>query len=296
MGTITVLPLDGSPARVHTLKAGPGSPMTKALSFEPSGRRLAASFRDDSVPGSSIRILDLETGTERDLRADADRGDCKVAPGTQGENPFWLPDGRLLSNGPAGLRLWDLEKGTSRQVRACHDAGELGELTRYGATPDSRIVVGLQSHDSRSGRLSEFWAFDLTTGAERNVTSHGSRVKTFALDPTGSTLVTGDADGLVRVGPLSGEGAPHLLYGHSRMVTSVAVSPDGQWIASGSDDGTIRLWPMPVGPPLQTLPYEELLTKLRSLTNLRVVTDAASATGYKLEAGPFPGWANVPVW
>jgi len=53
---------------------------------------------------------------------------------------------------------------------------------------------------------------------------------------------------------------------------------------------------MPVGPPLHTLPYDALLTRLRALTNLRVVPDPASATGYKLEPGPFPGWANAPEW
>jgi WD40 repeat protein len=97
------------------------------------------------------------------------------------------------------------------------------------------------------------------------------------------------------VGPFSGE-EPHLLYGHARAVTSVAVSPDGKWIASGSDDDTIRLWPMPDGPPLHTLPLEQLLAKLRALTNLRVEPDAASATGYKVKPGPFPGWAKVPEW
>jgi hypothetical protein len=39
-----------------------------------------------------------------------------------------------------------------------------------------------------------------------------------------------------------------------------------------------------------------LLAKLRSLTNLRVVADSASTTGDKPEPGPFPGWANAPVW
>ena len=75
------------------------------------------------------------------------------------------------------------------------------------------------------------------------------------------------------------------------------MSPDGRWIASG-EDGTLRLWPMPdlSKPPLHTLPHDELIAKLKSLTNLRVVRDEDSSTGWKVEVGPFPGWAEVPEW
>jgi hypothetical protein len=49
-------------------------------------------------------------------------------------------------------------------------------------------------------------------------------------------------------------------------------------------------------PPLHTLPLGELLAKLGSLTNLRVVAAPESATGYDIEPGPFRGWAEVPTW
>jgi hypothetical protein len=49
-------------------------------------------------------------------------------------------------------------------------------------------------------------------------------------------------------------------------------------------------------PPLHTLPRSELIAKLKTLTNLRVVRDGESATGWKLEVGPFPGWETVPTW
>jgi hypothetical protein len=49
-------------------------------------------------------------------------------------------------------------------------------------------------------------------------------------------------------------------------------------------------------PPLHTLPHAELLAKLDNLTNLRVVRDASSSTGWKLEIGPFAGWKDVPTW
>jgi hypothetical protein len=63
-----------------------------------------------------------------------------------------------------------------------------------------------------------------------------------------------------------------------------------------SPNVTIRLWPMPKGRPLHTLPHDELLARLRSFTNLRVARDEGSGTGYRVEAGPFPGWAVLPEW
>jgi WD40 repeat protein len=101
---------------------------------------------------------------------------------------------------------------------------------------------------------------------------------------------------LVRVGPASGE-TPHVLAGHTTRVSSVAVSPDGKWIASAAG-AEIRLWPMPdlSKPPLHTLPHDELMARLSSLTSLQVVDDPAAATGYKLEIGPFPGWKDLPTW
>ena len=38
------------------------------------------------------------------------------------------------------------------------------------------------------------------------------------------------------------------------------------------------------------------MAKLKTLTNLRVVRDPDSATGWKLTHDPFPGWAEVPQW
>ncbi len=298
-GKVLLVPLDGSPASVHQLKVAPGGgPVAGYTTLDPARRRLAVGYVDLGNPAAaSIRILDLATGLERSLDSHARGHDGCERKGGTGEGsavPVWLPDGRLVTDGDAGLRVWDLETGTSRQLRPCKLMP--GNGIQLVATPDSRTLLRLDLV-SATGETSTLTAFDLPAGTTREILSHGNRLECFARDPVGTALVTGGADGVVRVGPLTGE-EPHLLYGHTGPVVSVAVSPDGRTIASASDDGTIRLWPMPdlSKPPLHTLPHDELVAKLRSLTNLRAVRDSASDTGWKIEVGPFPGWAKVPEW
>ena len=54
---------------------------------------------------------------------------------------------------------------------------------------------------------------------------------------------------------------------------------------------------MPEGRPLHTLPLDVFLEKLRSLTNVRIVADATTSTGYRTTFLPFEGWErNPPTW
>jgi WD40 repeat protein len=157
-------------------------------------------------------------------------------------------------------------------------------LTRAGGVVPSARFEGVAVHH-------------LTAGTSRALDLFGDHVKNFTIDPTGEVLVTGDLEGVIRVGRIDA-GEPHLLLGHDQQVDGVAISPDLEWIVSAGQDETLRLWPMPdlSKPPLHTLPREELIAKLKTLTNLRIVRDDESATGWKLEVGPFPGWDTVPTW
>ena len=138
---------------------------------------------------------------------------------------------------------------------------------------------------------------DLDSGLSTPLTTHGSEVWAMALDQDGSIAVTGDRNGIIRVGRVTGE-EPHILVGHEGEIILIAIDPLGRWIASAGEDDTVRLWPMPdlSKPPLHTLPHDELIAKLKTLTNLRVVRDPESATGWKLTHEPFPGWETVPTW
>jgi len=293
-GKVLVVPLDG---------AEPASyPLNSSLSvydarLDPSGRLVAVvglSNRDPSKRLDGIRLLDLNTHAERTLDTYAKGGEgCFGGDMVGFVTPVWLHDGRLITDGDAGLRVWDLATGVSELLRPCKSVKpELGLL----ATPDSRSVLRLDMAP-KTAQVSSLSVFDLASRKTREISTHGNILTSFALDSTGTILVTGDRSGVVRVGPLTGE-EPHLLFGHTAAVTSVAVSPDGRRIASGSDDGTIRLWPMPdfSKPPLHMLPRNALLPKLKSLTNLRAVRDPSSDTGWKIEIGPFPGWAVIPDW
>lgn len=100
---------------------------------------------------------------------------------------------------------------------------------------------------------------DTSTGQRRTIRSHGTDIVSLDLDPSGELLATGDSNGTVRVGRVDGS-EPDLSQ-----------------------------------PPLHTLPHDVLLSKLDSLTNLRVVEDPAAPSGYMIDLAPFPAWTDVPT-
>jgi WD40 repeat protein len=280
---------------VHTLRV-PADFSGKAA-FRKDGRLLAVAMADVEEE-DRIFLRDLETGEERTLDTYVESDACEPERNRGGRvfDLLFLADGRLLTEGLSGLRIYDLNTGVSARLRPCRPVVNVAnQRSILSLAPDGRtLLVAHVSEDT--ARTSSLAVFDIESRAERALTSHGDHVMAAALDSTGRYVVTGSGDGLVRFGPVDEREEPHLLYGHTARVTSVAASPDGRWIASASEDGTIRLWPLPEGRPFHTLPYEELLAKLRALTNLRVIADEGSASGYKVEPGPFPGWAKFPEW
>jgi len=197
-----------------------------------------------------------------------------------------LPDGALLSASEAGLQLWDVEAGTFQWLLERKNGYRI-----LGADLSGRIVatVGTDFETSESDAI-KVW--DRSRGVSWDVTSHGDRLIALDVSPDGKSLISGAVDGVVRVGPITGE-EPHLLLGHEGMIWNLDVSADNSMVASAGNDGDVRVWPMPEGRPLQTLPYRELLEHVRATTNLRVVKDETSLSGYELETLPFRGWPEA---
>jgi len=252
------------------------------VAFSPDGQLAAAAGGTWDNAERVIRIWDVATGEE-------------VRVLEVGEQPFaydlhFTPDGHLLSSCLSGLLRWNIETGERELLYE-------GKIKRFSTSADGRRVLMVESRAGSGDPSVRVVLLALDSGAVTDLDNYGDEVQAVALGPNGDVAVTGDTDGEIRVGPVTGE-EPHLLLGHDDLVFALAIDPLGRWIASGGNDTTVRLWPMPdlSNPPLHTLPREELIAKLKTLTNLRVVRDPESATGWKLTHDPFPGWETVPTW
>ena len=276
-GEIFLLPLSGAPVR----KLAETSEPVVSLAFDSQGLRLAAGGYQARGSGKTLlSVWNLETEEVQAL----DPGSPATITSVQ-----FTPDGRLLSGSlGGGMHLWDLDDGTSELLLE----GRPG-FARLSA--DGRFAVGIRTAYPQTP-CGEAFVYDLEERTSWELEGHGDEVSRSDWQPAGDLVVTPSCDGTIRVGPMTGE-EPHLLLGHERMVWDVKVHPKGQWIASASTDGTVRLWPMPQGQPFHTLPYDELLERLRSLTNYRIVEDEEVPSGYRLDFEPFAGWnREPPTW
>jgi WD40 repeat protein len=289
--------LDGG--RPAALVRVPPTESIQAVALDAAGRWAATTAVYAPDPNDRVlHVVDRRTGEARAFRLPASTG------AEAGSGGVWslrfVASGRLISAGMAGLYSWDLETGTNE----CLHSTPCGPTD--GSADGRWLVVACKGGEpatvaSASGKEAYEPPFDLllvdsSTSQQRKIDTHGSDIWSVAMSLSGDAIATGDSSGTVRVGRREGS-EPHLLVGAGGLVGSLAFSPGGRWIATAAGS-EIRLWPMPdlSKPPLHTLPREALLAKLDSLTNVRVVADPSSPSGYKVDLAPFPGWKRVPEW
>jgi WD40 repeat protein len=277
-GRVVVVPLEGGPVR----RLEGFADMIGAIAVGPHARLVAAGsgvhVRDEAL----VRVWDLESDEVRVL----DAGDGVRIQGLE-----FTDEGDLWVLSRPKLRLWSLDRDEPHIV----DELDLSEAALQRVRRARWCELDADAGSAVFWRDDRLWSEDLRTHEVRELGRYTGPVDWCWLVDDRELVLAGDGEDGIRVGRLSG-GEFHLLLG--RVGGGVHVSPDGRWIASGGPDNSIRLWPVPDldTPPLHTLPLDELLPRLESLTNLRVVEDPDSPSGWRLDVGPFPGWETVPTW
>jgi WD40 repeat protein len=118
----------------------------------------------------------------------------------------------------------------------------------------------------------------------RTLQGHEAEVTAVGLTPDGRAVVSGGADGTLKVWDLLTGWERRTLRGHGAEVTAVAVTADGRWAVSAAQDRTVRVWDLATGAA------RHVLEGHRHWVNAVVIT----ADGTSLVSGSADG--SVKVW
>lgn len=84
-------------------------------------------------------------------------------------------------------------------------------------------------------------------GCLRTLSGHNGQICAVEFTPSGKQIVSGAADGKIKIWDVESGQCQRTLDGHSEWVHSVAVSPDGRFLASGGRDALVKLWELDSG-------------------------------------------------
>ena len=263
-GTVLRVPLVGG--RVENWEG-----CSCAFEVDAANRRLASSA-SPHMGHRHVKLLDLQTGDSRFL--DRPEGGATVALG-------FLADGRLLAHGPAGLGIWSPEGEDAVILRTAWPGGILAMDRETLVTIGKDGQRWLGRYDDPHPQPLPLW-FDRVD----------AQYSTLAM--AGSLIASAAGYDELEVIELP-QGPHHRLPLFKALGYSVCVDPLGRWIASAGD-GLIKLVPLPLDQSWETIPRDELLALLRTLTNLRAVPNDTLPHGYELVGASIPDWENPPSW
>jgi WD40 repeat protein len=267
---------DGEEPKVLAVDEGTGF---LELAFSPDSRLVAAMNGVNDREKALYRVWDVASGEEV---AVLDLPNCRF-----NFSSHFASDGRFLTGTSKGVVAWDVATG-EHEILVDINVG------MFAASDDGRrlLVIEMGEGGIYQEAAGSPVFFDLDAGTMKRLDSHGSRPWLIGLSRDGTVAVTEDMDGFIRVGPVTGE-EPHLIVSAGG-TGDPSIDPLGRWVISSG--GLLSPMPDLSKPPLHTLPRAELIAKLKTLTNLRVVRDEESSTGWKLTHEPFQGWETVPTW
>lgn len=229
-----------------------GGDLASAIAFTPDSRTLIGGMADTTVrlwnaeTGQVLRSLTGHTGAVRAIAVS--------------------PDSRTVFSGSADgtMRVWDVQTGRSLQVLT-----ETNAVRHLIMSPDGNHLATIVAGSALGGGTVHLWrkagdrwqrvAWEQTFPAELPDFTFRTRthwdianVVQFALG--GSVLVTGDAEGTIRLWNADTGARMRTLQRHRDAVNHLQVTADGQFLASYSDDGETLFWNLPTGQWIRTVP------------------------------------------
>jgi WD40 repeat protein len=229
--------------RAHTLVGHPLAGhhgQVWSVNFSGDGTRILSGGGDGSV-----RIWDAIIG----LPIPAGQGDIRAAA--------FSPNGSQIASGghDGTVKIWNAYTGSLIGAPLGDRSDDYSHvITSVAFSADGTQVVAGGNDGSQGGRVV---VWDLTTRRAVNLPvdpvqpqAEDARIKSVAVSPNGSLIVSGGNDGAVRLWnahtyqPIATMRPPQPYQ-----IWSVAVSPDSRQIvsASGEDDNSVELWD--VNPP-----------------------------------------------
>jgi serine/threonine protein kinase len=162
-------------------------------------------------------------------------------------------DGQFLISGDDGgtVALWNLAMPQPIATYCTHHAiwaVAIDPSRKYIASGDKNRRIQVRRGDAVMTSLRELHP-DLS-----NLDSHSGFIYALSFSPDGKMLVSGGAEGQVRLWDIDLAQIVTTFKGHHQAVTAVKFLPPGQIIVSAGADGTVRFWDVTSHQLLKTVP------------------------------------------
>ena len=248
----------------QAVKARPELPAgVSSLAFSPDGTRLVAATFD-----GSIHVWDLKSEEKFFFQAHG-KGVCAVA---------FSPDGKSFASGGGDqtLKLWDGVTGEEIRTfdgvahpvrcvaftpngRAIAAAGmvwavdgsfamtfetDAEEFYAVAVRPDGKqIAWGTIAKDPYARQEHAVIVCDVETRKQtRKLRGYTDKVNAVAFIPDGTRIVSGSADGTIKLWDTATNEEVITFREHTAAVNSLAFSPGGRRLVSASSDGTVKVF------------------------------------------------------
>ena len=205
-----------------------------ALDISGDGRTLLGGRRGGRDPGSAV-LLDAASGKIlRGLRLGETACMTVAFVGNRHR--------ALVVTSASTFEWWDTDTGEQTQIYK-----NLGpNVACFAVAPDGRWAVSASDRDN----VMRLWNLNRPEEESGFEQEHKGPIKALAYSPDGKRVLSGGADGAVRLWEVS-RGRQIRAFqgpnGKDASVNSVAFSPDGRLALSGADHGTVHLWHLETG-------------------------------------------------